>query len=167
MSLHHTLSCAEMRALISHRLDAASSQFETALAGAHLRRCAECSSFAAEVGAFTALIREAPLERVSRQVSLPRPARYRRPLRVARGALASAAVAVAAVGIGGSARVDGAATIVRAAAPAPLERADDSDRLVSIRELHREALVLGELAILSPHVDSLGVVKPVLPVANL
>lgn len=150
-----------MRALISYRLDAAGSQFEIALAAAHLRGCAECSAFGAEVGAFTALIRDAPLERIPRQVSLPRAARYRRPLGVARGALATAAVAVAAVGIGGSARLDGAADISRAAAPA------GDDRLVSIRELRREALVQGELAILPLPDRSLGAVKPVLLAANL
>jgi predicted anti-sigma-YlaC factor YlaD len=150
-----------MRALISYRLDVPGSQFELALVAAHLRGCAECSAFGAEVGAFTALIRDAPLERMPRQVSLPRAARYRRPLRVARGALATAAVAVAAIGIGGSARLNGAADISRVAAPA------SGDRLVSLRELRREALVQGELAILPLVDDSLGAVKPVLPVANL
>lgn len=151
-----------MRALISYRLDAAGSQFEIALAAAHLRGCAECSSFEAEVAAFTAHIRDAPLKRIPRQLSLPRAARYRRPLGVARAALATAAVAVAAVGIGGSVRLDGAADISRAAAPA-----GDADQLVSIRELRREALVQGELAILPLPDRSLGAVKPILPVANL
>lgn len=150
-----------MRALISYRLDAAGSQFETALAAAHLRGCAECSSFEAEVGAFTALIRDAPLERIPRPLSLPRAARYRRPLRVARGALATAAVAVAAVGIGGSARVNGAADISRVTAP------NSGDRLVSLQELRRDALVQGKLAILPLTDDSLGAVKPVLPVSSL
>jgi hypothetical protein len=126
-----------------------------------LRGCAECSAFGAEVGAFTALIRDAPLERMPRQVSLPRAARHRRPLRVARGALATAAVAVAAVGIGGSARLNGVADFSRVAASA----SDDS--LVSIREFRREALVQGKLAILPLPDDSLGAVKPVLPVASL
>jgi predicted anti-sigma-YlaC factor YlaD len=152
-----------MRALISYRLDVPGSQFERALVAAHLRGCAECSAFGAEVGAFTALIRDAPLEQMPRQVSLPRAARYRRPLRVARGALATAAVAVAAVGIGGSAQLDGAADIFRTAAPAP----GDANQIVSIRQLRREDLSQGRLAILPLPDGSLGAVKPVLRVANL
>lgn len=152
-----------MRALISYRLDAVGSQFELALAAAHLRGCAECSAFGAEVGAFTALIRDAPLEPLPRQVSLPRAARYRRQLGVARSALATAAVAVAAIGIGGSARLDGAVDIFRTAAPAP----GDANQIVSIRALHRDDLSQGRLAILPLPDDSLGAVKPVLPVANI
>jgi len=163
MSSRNTVSCAKMRALISYRLDAAGSPFELALAEAHLRGCAECSAFAAEVGAFTALIRETPLEPLPRQVALPRAARYRRPFVVARSALATAAVAVAAVGIGGSARLDGTVNVFRTAAPAP----GDSNQVVSLRALLREDLSQGRLAILPLPDGSLGAVKPVLVVSNL
>ncbi len=163
-----------MRALASHRLDASISQFEIALATAHLRDCAACATFEAEVGAFTALLREAKLERVPRQFTLPRALRYRRPLFLARGAAATAAVAMAAVMIGGSAQLADRTDAVRAA-QAP---ANDAVRisapavslgtLVSLRELIRDDLSHGRVPILPVlENDSLGALKPVLPADNV
>lgn len=158
-----------MRTLVSCRLDGAISQFEIALVTSHLRRCPECAAFDAEVGTFTALLRDAPPVRVPRQITLPR-VPYRRPLRVARGALATAAVAMAAVAIGGSGRLAESAHVtapandaVRTAAPAVAVR-----QLVSLQELYRDDLSQGLLPVLPASGDeSIGAVKPVLPAGNV
>lgn len=158
-----------MRTLVSCRLDGAISQFEIALVAAHLRRCPECAAFDAEAGAFTALLRDAPPVRVPRQITLPR-VPYRRPLRVAQGAMATAAVAMAAVAIGGSGRLAESANVVapandavRTAAPAVAPAG-----LVSLQELYREDLSRGLIAVLPVSDDeSLGAVKPVLPAGNV
>jgi anti-sigma factor RsiW len=170
VSTQHTVSCAEMRTLVSCRLDGAISQFEIALVTAHLRRCPECAAFEAEIGAFTELLRAAAPVRVTRRITLPRMP-YRRPLRVARGAVATAAVAMAAVAIGGSGRIAGSANVVaappndavRIAAPVPAV-----PRLVSLQELYRESLSQGLIQVLPASQDaSLGEVKPVLRAGNV
>ena len=174
MNAHHTVSCTELRALVSQRLDAHVSPFELALASAHLRNCAECATFEAEVGAFTALLRAAELERSRQRVTLPRSWRYRRQLAVARGVAATAAAAVAAVAIGGSARLAETTGVVRAAhAPA-----NDAVRtaapsigvpvLISLQELMRDDLSHGRVPLLPVLEDEgLGALKPVLPAGNV
>jgi predicted anti-sigma-YlaC factor YlaD len=171
----HTVSCAELHALVSCKLDGAVSQFELALASAHLRDCADCAAFEAEVGAFTKLLREARPERPRHTVALPYGLRFRRHARVARGALATAAVAMAAVTIGGSVRLADGQQIGRAAV-APANDAvrmagpavPAAARLVTLQELYRDALAEGLLPVLSPvEDDSLGAVKPVLRAGNV
>lgn len=155
--------------MFSCRLDGAISQFEVALVTAHLRRCPACVAFEAEVGAFTGLLRAAQPVRVPRQITLPR-VPYRRPLRVARGTLVTAAAAMAAVAIGGSGRLAESAHVVapandavRLAAPAAVE-----SRLVSLQELYREPLSLGLIPVLPViQEESLRSVKPVLPTGNV
>jgi predicted anti-sigma-YlaC factor YlaD len=170
VSPHRTASCAELRALVSQHLDAPISPFERALARAHIADCAACATFEAEVGAFTALLREAELERVPRQITLPRALRYRRSLTVVRGAAATAAVAMAAVAIGGSANLAESTGVVRAAhAPANdavriAAPAVAVTQLVPLRELIRDDLAHGRVPML-PVLDDepLGAQKPVLP----
>lgn len=168
MSKHHTVTCEELRPLISCRLDGSISQFETALVSAHLRRCAECADFEAEAGAFTALLRAARPVPLSRQIALPRPP-YRRHLRVARGALATAAAAVAAVAIGGSGQL---AERTRVAAPTndavrTTAPAVAIPRLVSLQELYREDLSQGLIPVLPIEDERIGAIKPVLPAGNV
>ena len=158
-----------MRTLVSCRLDGAISQFEIALVTAHLRRCPDCAAFEAEIGAFTELLRAAAPVRVPRRISLPRMP-FRRPLRVARGAVATAAVAMAAVAIGGSGRLAESAHVaapandaVRISAPAVA-----IPRLVTLQELYRESLSQGLIPVLPATQDeNLGEVKPVLPAGNV
>ncbi len=176
MSSQHTVTCEELHALVSGRLDGAVSQFEVALAAAHLRECAECAVFEAEVTAFTQLLRDAELETMPRGVGLPYGIRFRRHARVARGALATAAVAMTAVAIGGSVRLSESPDVVRAAvapandavrtaAPAVVSRG--STPMITLQELYRDDLSEGLLPVISPRVDdSLGAVKPVLPAGN-
>lgn len=157
-----------MRTLVSCRLDAAISQFEIALVSAHLRRCAECAAFESEAGAFTALLRAARPVPVPRQITLPRMP-FRRHLRVARGAVATAAAAVAAVAIGGSGQLAERTRVaaptndaVRTAAPAVA-----MPRLVSLQELYREDLSEGLIPVLPIDDESIGAIKPVLPAGNV
>jgi predicted anti-sigma-YlaC factor YlaD len=161
-----------MRTLVSCRLDGAISQFEIALVNAHLRRCADCAAFDAEVGAFTGLLRSAQPVRAGRQIALPRMP-FRRQLRVARGAFATAAAAIAAIAIGGSGRL---AESVPVAAPAndavrttaPAVPAFAASPLVSLQELYRESLAQGLIPVLPVSEDEgLGAVKPVLPAGNV
>ena len=164
----HTLSCTEMRTLVSCRLDGAISQFEIARVGAHLRRCPDCAAFEAEVGAFTALLRGDDQVAVPRQITLPR-VPYRRHLRVARGAAATAAAAMAAVAIGGSANL---AERTRVAAPAndairTAAPAVGIPRLVSLQELYRDDLSHGLIPVLPATDDEDTAVKPVLPAGNV
>jgi hypothetical protein len=170
---HHTISCDELRALVSHRLDVPTSQFELRLAAAHLRGCAECATFEAEVGAFTALLRDAEYERLPRQITLPRAMRFRRPLFVARGVAATAAVAVAAVAIGGSARLaetTGIARAVRAPANDAVRLSAPAvapNGLIPLRELIRDDLSHGRVPMLPVLEEGLGALKPVLPASNV
>ena len=90
--------CDRARTYASLQLDGELSQLEEAMLGAHLSRCEGCRGYAAEIAAVAGELRSASLERLERPISLP-PRR-----RVSFGTLqaaAVAAVALAAVGIGG------------------------------------------------------------------
>lgn len=90
--------CNRTRQQVSLRLDSELSELEEALVAAHLARCGACSAFASEIEAHTEALRSAPLEEPSFEFTLPR-----RPSRVGRvymGSAAAAAVA-AAVALGG------------------------------------------------------------------
>lgn len=90
-------ACHRTRQQVSLRLDSELSELEEALVAAHLARCGACSSFAGEIEGLTEALRAAPLVEPSLHVTLPR-----RPSRVARAYVGSAAAAVAAaVAVGG------------------------------------------------------------------
>ena len=176
MSSRHTVSCEELHALVSRRLDGVLSQFEVALAAAHVRECDACATYERDVSAFTKLLRDAPLEPAAQHVGLPYGIRYRRSAQMLRGAVATAAVAVAAVTIGGSVRLTESADIARAVAPpndavrttAPAVGTTAQNRLVSLQELYRGDLTEGLLPVVTPHEDdSLGSTKPVLRAGNV
>ena len=90
--------CHRTRQQISLRLDSELSELEEALVAAHLARCGACSAFASEIETLTQALRSAPLEEPSVQFTLPR-----RPSRVGRAYMGSAAAAAiaAAVAVGG------------------------------------------------------------------
>jgi anti-sigma factor RsiW len=92
-----TRRCDRAREYASLRLDGELSEFERALLESHLDGCPSCSAFAADIAAVTGQLREAPLERPTIAVTLPR-----RSFVTLRGVQASAAAAaiVSVVGIG-------------------------------------------------------------------
>jgi hypothetical protein len=168
----HGVTCDEMRALVSCGLDGAISQFEVALAAAHVRDCPACAAFEADVAAFTRLLRDAELEAVPRHVGLPYGIRHRRPMRVLRSA-----VAVAAVAIGGSVRLSEGPQVIRSAVAPPNDAISTrapavgtiaKNRLITLQELYRNDLSEGNLPVVAPlEDDSLGAVKPVLRAGNV
>jgi predicted anti-sigma-YlaC factor YlaD len=92
--------CERVRSWISLELDNELSELEGVQLRAHLRECAACREFQAGADAFTARLREAPLEPLERPIALPerRRALLLRPAQV--GAAAAAAVVVAIIGAG-------------------------------------------------------------------
>src|SRR5918999_2876366 len=92
--LSDDVNCARARAWVSHEVDGELAQLERLFLAAHVRRCAECASFAENVRAFTNVVRSTPLETPPRGFEIParRPARTRV---VARVAIATALVALA------------------------------------------------------------------------
>ncbi len=92
-----SIVCERVRAQISLALDGELSRLEQAMVASHLDRCAACRAYRADVSAFTEMVREAPLERMGRQVQVRRPRRALSwPLQA--GA-AAALLAVAAFGL--------------------------------------------------------------------
>jgi predicted anti-sigma-YlaC factor YlaD len=91
--------CERAREWASLRLDSELSELESALLDSHLRRCAACADYSAEIGVITAQIRAAELEPLVRPTVLP----LRRRFGWAGGALqagaASAALIVATVAL--------------------------------------------------------------------
>jgi hypothetical protein len=86
-----------MRAWISAELDGELSEFESILLRDHLVRCAGCTAFRADAGAFAAALREAPLEQMSRPVNVS----LRRRIAFQLRAPAAAALAVSMIAVGG------------------------------------------------------------------
>jgi predicted anti-sigma-YlaC factor YlaD len=73
------------------------SQLERARRAAHIAHCAECRAFGVEVREFTRLLREAPLERLTRPITIPRPRTAAHSLRLT--GIAAAAMVLALVGL--------------------------------------------------------------------
>jgi predicted anti-sigma-YlaC factor YlaD len=90
-----TVVCDRVRAQISLRLDGELSQLESRMLAAHLDRCADCSTYEADVARITAELRAAPLEAMERPIVIRRPRRVSA-LRLQAGV--AAALAVAALG---------------------------------------------------------------------
>lgn len=84
--------CERSREWASLRLDGMLSIFESALLERHLRRCADCRSFASAVSTQTELLRSAELEEPGRRVEIA----GRRHTGRRRGAVGAALVAVVA-----------------------------------------------------------------------
>ena len=90
--------CERARTYVSLQLDDELSQLEEAMLHAHVARCEPCRAYAVEVAAATRELRGAKQEQLERPIALPRRQR------VSFGTVqvaAAAAVALAAVGVGG------------------------------------------------------------------
>lgn len=92
-------SCERAREWASLRLDGELSEFEQALLGGHLEKCADCARYVAQVDTTTTALRGAEWERLVTHVTLPVRRRRAVPLR-AMSAMAGAAAVAAAVGLG-------------------------------------------------------------------
>jgi UDP-N-acetylmuramyl pentapeptide synthase len=95
--------CNRTRMQASLRLDSELSELEEALMAAHLARCANCRSFADDLGTLTDTLRTAPLVEPSVEFQIPR-----RRLRfgIAQVGTAAAATITAAIALGGFVGLD-------------------------------------------------------------
>jgi anti-sigma factor RsiW len=137
--------CERARSWASLAPDGELSTFEQRLLGAHLERCAECSAFAASIGAVTETLRTTPLEPLSHPVAvsghLRRRARHLVPRRAVYSVAAAAAVVAFAVSIGSAVSVSGgdrlAASPQIVVVPLSDDRVDDRE----MRQARRVSLV--------------------------
>jgi len=90
-------SCEQARERLSLQLDDELSRHEGRLLQRHLGRCRACASFAADVRAYTDLLRGAPLEPAPPFQLLRRPAATRAATRVAAVTAAAAAAVLVAI----------------------------------------------------------------------
>jgi predicted anti-sigma-YlaC factor YlaD len=97
MANRRDIVCDRTRAWVSAELDCKLSGFESSLLQAHLSKCEACSSFRADVTAFTDALRAAPLEESEFRVVVHG---RRRILPMQTFRVTAAALAVAAVGLG-------------------------------------------------------------------
>ena len=98
MDVNASGRCERAREYASLALDGELSQFEHALLRAHLEACPGCRSYNGGLVATTERLRNAPLERLERPISLP--SRQRVSFRSVQAGLAAALV-VTAIGLGG------------------------------------------------------------------
>jgi predicted anti-sigma-YlaC factor YlaD len=98
MDVKASARCERAREYASLALDGELSQFEHALLRAHLEACPGCRSYNGGLLATTERLRNAPLERLQRPITLP--SRRRVSFRSVQAGLAAALV-VTAVGLGG------------------------------------------------------------------
>jgi predicted anti-sigma-YlaC factor YlaD len=94
------MGCERAREWVSLRLDCELSELEARLLALHLRRCAACRAYAAELEALAGRLRSAPAEPLERSVRIPGRARRRV---VQLGSVAAVVAIVALAGLGGSA----------------------------------------------------------------
>jgi predicted anti-sigma-YlaC factor YlaD len=85
--------CERIRAQVSVELDGELSELERRMLEAHLVRCPDCRTYAADVAAFTHELRMAPLEDLEHPIVIRRPRRVTR-ARAQVGLAAAAAVVV-------------------------------------------------------------------------
>jgi anti-sigma factor RsiW len=97
MVLARSQKCDRMRSSISAELDGELSEFEAIRMRGHLRVCASCQAFKADAERFATSLRSAPLEPLSRSVTVPSRRRRAMHLRVP----VAAAVAVSMIAAGG------------------------------------------------------------------
>jgi anti-sigma factor RsiW len=98
MDVNVSRRCERAREYASLALDGELSQFEHALLRAHLEQCAGCRSYNGSLVATTERLRNAPLERLERPITLP--SRQRISFGSVQAGLAAALV-VTAIGLGG------------------------------------------------------------------
>ena len=112
-----------MRAWISAALDGELSELESVRLHSHLDGCDSCRAFDASAQLSTTVLRAAPLEPLSKPLSLPSRRRIAGPLRVPTAAAAAAAVLMVVFG-GVFESLHGGAAISRPAAASADNRAD-------------------------------------------
>ena len=122
--------CDRAREWISLQVDGELSEFERIVLEAHVVRCEDCRAFRVDVRGISRELREAPLERLTRPVVLPRRTRFAgRTLQFA--AAAAAAVAVGAGGTVGVITADRSTSTFGAhLRPAYLDSADYEMKLI-------------------------------------
>ena len=168
MARMRTDVCNREREWISLALDGELSEFEQVVMAAHLRRCADCRAFAADVRGFTTTVRAARAEPLETRVWLGDPRRSLRAARLRRrvAPVASAAAAVAAVFVGvtfvpDGERIGAGEGATRAGTPF-LDPAPTNELLLAVR---RQALAEGKQAVLPEVPGGIGAMKPPLPAA--
>ena len=98
------LQCRRTRELVSLALDGELSELDAARLEGHLAGCAACRELEHELAGLTVALRAAPLEQLSRPISLPQRVRWSlRPLQVG-AAAAAVAVAAGLAGVVGTVR---------------------------------------------------------------
>lgn len=104
MRLPISSRCERAREWASLRVDGELSDLERRLLADHLRRCADCAAFAADVEASTRALRSTPLASVRVSLALPRRRRRlrARPVQLAAAGAVAATLAAATVGIQGT-----------------------------------------------------------------
>lgn len=137
MAMDTAHRCDRARAWVSLRLDDELSQLESALLDAHLRDCAACRAFAAQVEASTAAVRDAGLVALPQPVLIP--VLRRSAHRGLAGAVAAAAMlaATAAGAFFGMHQLGSHPTSIRPTAM--ISSASDSESV--LRSLRREQLI--------------------------
>ena len=104
------------------------SRFEHVLLGAHLAVCSDCRSFAGDVRWQTETLRAAPLERLSRRLTLPATRSWRRPaLGVSTVAAVAASIVALAVGLRAPSTQTDSGTPRARAVPAGVIRATQTE----------------------------------------
>ena len=157
MSALRSSSCVRARESISLELDGESSQFESTLTASHIRRCAECASFAEHLRAATDALRAEPLERLATPVVLPRRS-HGALARSLPGVSAVAAAAALAAFVLTHQPVPAGDEREGALVGAPLVHANSVDELVI--EVRRRDLERGRLPVVASPTGGLGTFKP-------
>jgi Putative zinc-finger len=137
MTMDQSHRCERARAWASLRLDDELSQLESALLDAHLRDCAGCRAFAAQIEASTAAVRAAGL------VALPHPVLVPVRRRPAHRGLAGAVVAAAMIAATAAGAVFGAHEL-SGGSPSPRSTAmisSTSESTDVLRDIRREQLI--------------------------
>lgn len=160
-----TTPCHRARSLVSQALDGSLHELEQHFVTAHLARCGVCRAFQEDTEAFTALLREAPLEPVPWPVtSQARASRKRVHFRTIAQIASVASVVVAAGTIALAHERPGGSADTSVVAPQGINPVLGDE---SIRSLRREALTEGELQILPvSSTTPAEPVKPALPITG-
>jgi predicted anti-sigma-YlaC factor YlaD len=140
--------CRQGRELISLRLDDELSELEQARLDSHLRVCADCRAYEADLTGATRMLRTAALAPVERSFVLPQ--RRRLPLRSLQvGAAAALVVVATALGT-----LLGPLRSHQAAAQLPIvlaARGDDNSDLQAQRQLRRQRIPAARLIVPRRH----------------
>jgi anti-sigma factor RsiW len=133
MDVHSSARCERAREYASLAVDGELSQFEHVLLRAHLEGCAGCRSYNSGLVATTERLRNAPLERLDRPITLPSRQRVVS-FRSVQAGLAAALV-VTAIGLGGLLSTLSSSDSVR-----PVTQVNDMSERREMRDINRARL---------------------------